>query len=222
VTRQALPTAVSRRSYVTRDALPCRGYVASLFRPFIQILFSTARFFVLIFSAHFIIVGDVFLPTKLSSPQSHHRPSSPLFSNILQPPTASTAVIHNNPSPSRHPCLSNLHRRNREVALNLLNCSNKSFNFTSNRFSGIKVSSRLPLFSVLFWRRFRVTEETNLLVSGPWVWQKTLSSYHCPFTGIPTFSLRALIHASFGCCLSADPGFRQINLSLFHCPSTSI
>jgi hypothetical protein len=46
--------------------------------------------------------------------------------------------------------MSNLHPRNREAALNLLNCSNKSFNFTSNRFSGIKVGSRLPLFSNYF------------------------------------------------------------------------
>jgi hypothetical protein len=69
----------------------------------------------------------------------------------------------------------------------LLNCSNEYFNFTSNRFSGIKVSSRLPLFPVLYRRRFTVVEETNKLVSGPWIGQKTLSPFHCPCTSIPIY-----------------------------------
>lgn len=84
----------------------------------------------------------------------------------------------------------------------MLNCSNEYFNFTSNRFSGIKVSSRLPLFPVLYRRRFTVVEETNKLVSGPWIGQKTLSPFHCPCTSIPIYFF---VH--FGSCLSADPGF---------------
>jgi hypothetical protein len=149
-------------------------------------------------------------------------------SSNKHPTSASTARIQQSePEP---PSLSDLHPRNREVALNLLNCSNKTFIFTSSRFSGIKVSSRLPLFTVLFRRRFTVTKEMNLLVSGPWVWQTILSFFHCPSTCIsnsifvhcvtPALSFRII-----GIYLSADPGFRQIRIQddpgLKFCPDSS-
>ena len=104
----------------------------------------------------------------------------------------------------------------------------QTFNFTSSRFSGIKVSSRLRLFSVPFGVDSQSPRKRICSSADPGFGKQSLSlplSVHRH----PNFFLCALSHAclaSLGIigvsCLSADPGFWQINLSLFHCPSTCI
>ncbi len=145
------------------------GFQYPLFSPIMHVLFSWK-----LKAHHFLLQISLSLLASIAPPISHG-----------QPRTASPPLSYNNPRPDR-PSLSRLYRRNREVALNLLTCSNKTFIVTSSRFSGIKVAQGFRS-SPFHFGVASVTEEKNLLVSGPWVWQTHLSFFYCPSTSIPTF-----------------------------------
>jgi hypothetical protein len=139
----------------------------------------------------------------------------------MQLPTASTSVTHNNPSPSRHPHVKSSSQES-GGSFEFVELQQQIIQFYFQSFFWHQGWLKASALFKLFWPPFTVTEETNLLVSRPWVWQKNLSSFHCPFTGIPALAVACQQILGSGklicrCSTVRPPAFNFLQFGRFLC-----